>query len=74
MNLNGSDDLNDYEKKKQERIKRYRDRADKARAQSDALSSQAHDMLHVIPMGQTRRASSRSRKRIPARLDRRLQR
>ena len=49
----GSDDyLNDYEKKKQDRIDRYRDRAEKARAESDALSKQSHDMIHAIPMGQ----------------------
>ena len=46
------DDLNDYEKKKQDRIDRYRDRAERARAESDALSKQSEDMLHAIPMGQ----------------------
>ena len=49
----GKDDyLNDYEQKKQDRIDRYRERADAARAQSDALSKQSHDMIHAIPMGQ----------------------
>lgn len=46
------DYLNDYEQKKQNRINRYREKADKARAQSDALSRQSHDMIHAIPMGQ----------------------
>jgi len=44
--------LNDYEQKKQDRIDRYRARADKARAQSDALSKQSWDMIHAIPLGQ----------------------
>ena len=44
--------MNDYEQKKQDRIDRYRERADAARAQSDALSKQSHDMIHAIPMGQ----------------------
>lgn len=44
--------MNDYEQKKQDRIDRLRERADKARAQSDALSKQSHDMIHAIPMGQ----------------------
>ena len=44
--------MNDYEQKKQDRIDRYRERAEKARTQSDALSKQSHDMIHAIPMGQ----------------------
>lgn len=44
--------MNDYEQKKQDRIDRYRARADAAHAQSDALSKQSHDMIHAIPMGQ----------------------
>ena len=44
--------MNDYEQKKQDRIDRLRARADKARAQSDALSKQSWDMIHAIPMGQ----------------------
>ena len=44
--------MNDYEKKKQNRIDRYRELADKARAQSDDYSKQSHDMASVIPFGQ----------------------
>ena len=44
--------MNDYEQKKQDRIDRLHARADKARAQSDALSKQSWDMIHAIPMGQ----------------------
>ena len=44
--------MNDYEQKKQDRIDRYRERAGKARAQSDAYAKQSHDMASIIPMGQ----------------------
>lgn len=44
--------MNDYEQKKQDRIDRYRERADKARAQSAALSKQSRDMESAIPFGQ----------------------
>lgn len=44
--------MNDYEQKKQDRIDRFYARADKARAQSDALSRQSWDMIHAIPVGQ----------------------
>jgi hypothetical protein len=44
--------LNEYKQKKQNRIDRYRARADAAHAQSDSLSKQSHDMIHAIPMGQ----------------------
>ena len=44
--------MNDYEQKKQDRIERYRERADKARAQSNAYAKQSHDMASIIPMGQ----------------------
>lgn len=44
--------MNDYEQKKQDRIDRFRARADKARAQSDVLSKQSWDMIHAIPPGQ----------------------
>ena len=44
--------MNDYEQRKQNRIDRYREKADKARAESDALSKQSRDMIHAIPMGQ----------------------
>ena len=44
--------MNDYEQKKQARIDRFRNRADKARNQSDALSMQSWNMIRAIPMGQ----------------------
>ena len=44
--------MNDYEQRKQDRIDRLRERADKARAQSDALFKQSHDMIDAIPFGQ----------------------
>jgi hypothetical protein len=44
--------LNEYEQKKQERIDRLREKASKARAQSDALSRQSWDMISAIPSGQ----------------------
>lgn len=44
--------MNDYEQKKQDRIDRLREKADKARAQSDALSKQSWDMIRAIPSGQ----------------------
>lgn len=44
--------MNDYEEKKQARIDRYRERADRARDQSTSLSGQAFTMLHAIPPGQ----------------------
>ena len=44
--------LNDYEQRKQDRIDRYLENAGKARAESSALSQQAHTMLSAIPPGQ----------------------
>lgn len=44
--------MNEYERKKQARIERYRERAGQARAESSALSRQASDMLSAIPPGQ----------------------
>ncbi len=44
--------MNDYERKKQARIERYRERAEQARAESSTLSRQASDMLSAIPPGQ----------------------
>ena len=44
--------MNDYEAKKQARIDRYRDKADKARAESESLHKQSNDMLSAIPPGQ----------------------
>lgn len=44
--------MNDYEQRKQDRIDRYLENAGKARAESSALSQQAHTMLSAIPPGQ----------------------
>lgn len=44
--------MNDYEAKKQARIDYYRDKADKARAESHDLYKQSSDMLSAIPPGQ----------------------
>ena len=44
--------MNDYEQRKQDRIDRYLEKAGKARAESSALSQQAHTMLSSIPPGQ----------------------
>ena len=44
--------MNDYEKRKQDRIDRYRERAEKARQESSDLSQQAHNMASAIPFGQ----------------------
>ena len=44
--------MNDYEQRKQDRIDRYLENAGKARAESSALSHQAHTMLSAIPPGQ----------------------
>ena len=44
--------MNDYEQRKQDRIDRYLEKAEKARAESSALSQQAHTMLSAIPPGQ----------------------
>lgn len=44
--------MNDYEKRKQDRIDRYRERAARSRSESSALSRQASDMASAIPFGQ----------------------
>lgn len=44
--------MNDYEKRKQERIERYEVRAEQARTESASLSHQASSMLSAIPPGQ----------------------
>ena len=44
--------MNDYEQRKQDRIDRYLEKAGKARAESSALSHEAHTMLSAIPPGQ----------------------
>ncbi len=55
--------MNDYEQRKQDRIDRLRERADKARAQSDALSRQSWNMIHAIPGGQPIMGSADARYR-----------
>ncbi|MBO4915327.1 MAG: DUF3560 domain-containing protein [Oscillospiraceae bacterium] len=66
--------MNDYEQKKQNRIDRYREKADKARAQSDALFKQSEDMASVIPFGQPIHgaADRRYREKIGAKMDQSL--
>lgn len=44
--------MSDYEDKKQARIDRYRERADKAHAESGALHGQFHEMMDGVPLGQ----------------------
>lgn len=44
--------MNEYEQKKQDRIERYEERAEKARGESAALHRQADSMLSAIPPGQ----------------------
>lgn len=44
--------MNDYEEKKQARIDRYRERAERAKAESDSLYHHADTMLSAIPPGQ----------------------
>lgn len=44
--------MNDYEQRRQARIDRLHEKADQARAQSDAISEQSHNMIHDLPMGQ----------------------
>lgn len=55
--------MNDYEQKKQDRIDRLRARADKARAQSDALWKESGVMASAIPAGQPIRGGTDQRYR-----------
>lgn len=64
--------MNDYEQRKQDRIDRYLEKAGKARAESSALSQQAHTMLSAIPPGQpmlSEHYSYKSDKRYRDRID-----
>lgn len=68
--------MNDYEKRKQERIDRYRERAEQAQVQSESLSHQASQMASAIPMGQpmmpdhySYKADRRYRERIGQKMD-----
>lgn len=64
--------MNDYEKRKQARIERYEERAEKARAESEALSHEATVMSSAIPFGQPvhGQADRNFRNRIGAKMDR----
>ena len=55
--------MNDYEQRKQDRIDRLRERADKARAQSDALWKESGVMASAIPAGQPIHGSTDQRYR-----------
>ncbi len=44
--------MNSYEQKRQDRIDRYKDWAQKARGESESLHGEAHRMASVIPFGQ----------------------
>lgn len=44
--------MSSYEDKKQARIDYYREKADKARQESESQYKKSHDMLGVIPLGQ----------------------
>lgn len=44
--------MNDYEERKQARIDRLHEKAEKARAKSDSLWKQSSDMASIIPTGQ----------------------
>lgn len=44
--------MSDFEEKRQRRIDHFKEKAAQARAESDALAKQGHDMLHAIPFGQ----------------------
>ncbi len=44
--------MNDYEQRRQDRIDRLHEKAEKARSQSSDLYQKSMDMLHVIPLGQ----------------------
>ena len=68
--------MNEYERKKQARIDRYRERAGQARAESSTLSRQASDMLSAIPPGQpllvdhhSYKADKRYREKIGKKMD-----
>lgn len=63
--------MNEYEQKKQARIDRYRERAEKARQESSELSAQSSKMASAIPFGQPVHgpADRRYRERIGQKMD-----
>lgn len=67
--------MNDYEQKKQDRIDRYRELADKARAQSSAYYQQSEKMASAIPFGQPviDAADRRYRDKIGKKMDQSLE-
>jgi hypothetical protein len=62
--------MSDYEERRQARIDRYRERAEKARGESKALFRQSTDMASAIPLGQPIHgpADRRYRERIEAKM------
>lgn len=66
--------MNDYEQKKQDRIDRYRERAENAHAQSEAYFNQSENMASPIPFGQPIHGASdrRYREKIGRKMDQSL--
>ncbi len=62
--------MSNYEERRQARIDRYRERAEKARGESKALFRQSTDMASAIPLGQPIHgpADRRCRERIEAKM------
>lgn len=68
--------MNDYEERKQARIDRYRERAEKARQQSGQLSHESISMLEHIPPGQpilVGHHSEREHRKLLERSDRKME-
>ena len=68
--------MNDYEEKKQARIDRYRERAERARQQSNHLSHESVSMLGHIPPGQpvlVGHHSERGHRKLLERSDRKME-
>ncbi len=63
--------MNDYEERKQARIDRYRERAEKAHAESHSFYKQSTDMASAIPAGQPVHgpADRRYREKIGRKMD-----
>ena len=63
--------MNEYERRKQARIERYEERAERARAESASLSRQASKMSSAIPFGQPvhGQADRNYRNRLGAKMD-----
>lgn len=68
--------MNDYEERKQARIDRYREKAEKARQQSSQLSHESVSMLEHIPPGQpilVGHHSERGHRKLLERSDRKME-